>query len=168
MTKPIRMTAAVVAAVGAMVATGSANTALAETHTVIVGGASPVFMPSDIVISVGDTVHWDWDGGVHDVESGVGGVHDGKFDSGSPTSDTSTTFDVTFDQAFLDANPMVNNEYPYYCSLHFGSGMTGTVTVQTDVPAVSGLGVAGMLLVGLVVGSVMFARRGRAGGCGSV
>ena len=38
-------------------------------------------------------------------------------------------FEVTFDQAFLDAKPITNDVYPYYCSVHFFFGMTGTITV---------------------------------------
>ena len=55
---------------------------------------------------VGDTVLWDWQGGLHNVESGVGGVPDGNFSSGAPVASQSTTFEVTFDADFLAANPM--------------------------------------------------------------
>ncbi|HRX86650.1 MAG TPA: PQQ-dependent sugar dehydrogenase, partial [Phycisphaerae bacterium] len=37
-------------------------------------GPGFVFTPADISINVGDTVHWFWAGGFHNVESGVGGV----------------------------------------------------------------------------------------------
>jgi glucose/arabinose dehydrogenase/plastocyanin len=90
------------------------------------------FIPADMSIEVGDTVHWFWAGGTHNVESGVGGVHDGNFRSGDPTSSTSTTFDVTFDEAFLAAQPMPGSVYPYYCVVHQGLGMIGSVTVEPD------------------------------------
>jgi len=102
------------------------------TVPVSVGGASNVFTPADVTIEVGDTVHWDWAGGLHNVESGVGGVHDVNFRSGNPTSNTSTTYDVTFHSAFLAAMPMPGAVYPYYCSLHEAFGMVGSVTVQSD------------------------------------
>jgi glucose/arabinose dehydrogenase/plastocyanin len=103
-----------------------------QTFNISVG---PVFdfTPADIEIETGDTLHWFWAGGLHNVESGVGGVHDGNFISGAPTSDTSTTFDLTFDAAFLAANPMPGNVYPYYCIVHVDVGMVGTVTVGEPV-----------------------------------
>ena len=103
--------------------------ALAETHTVMVGPGN-LFTPADVTIQLGDTVHWDWNGGTHNVESGVGGTHDGNFRSGDPTNDVNFTFDVTFDQAFLDDNPMSGNAYPYYCKPHVNFGMIGSVTVE--------------------------------------
>ena len=66
------------------------------------------------------------------MESGVGGTHDGNFRSGDPTSDTATTFDVTFDDAFLTAQPMPGSVYPYYCVVHESFGMVGSVTVESD------------------------------------
>lgn len=104
------------------------------THDVSVGPGLE-FFPADLVIAVGDTVHWFWsgDGLLHNVVSGPpDGIPDGIFNSGPPTSDPETTFDVLFDQAFLDDNPMSGNEYPYFCEVHFGLGMTGTVTVVGD------------------------------------
>jgi glucose/arabinose dehydrogenase/plastocyanin len=102
------------------------------TVPVSVGGAAFVFTPSDITIEVGDTVHWEWAGGFHNVESGVGGVHDGNFRSGDPTSSTTATYDVTFDATFLASKPMPGDVYPYYCAPHEAFGMTGSVAVQPD------------------------------------
>ncbi len=109
---------------------------LSQTVDVQVGGAGFSFTPADVAIAEGDTVHWFWAGGFHNVESGVGGVHDGNFRSGNPTSNTSMTFDVTFDAAFLAANPMMDNVYPYYCAPHEGFGMIGTVTVGPNACSV--------------------------------
>jgi len=71
------------------------------------------------------------DGGPPQRGERVGGIHDGNFRSGDATLNTSTTFDVTFDAAFLAANPMPGNVYPYYCIVHEAFGMIGTVTVTT-------------------------------------
>ena len=100
------------------------------THLVNLDGIT--FIPADLTIAVGDTVHWVWLSGLHDVESGETGAPegDGRFSSGAPVSPP-MTFDFVFDQAFLDANPVAGNVYPYYCSVHFGLGMTATVTVQS-------------------------------------
>ncbi len=98
------------------------------THTVNLAGMS--FSPAHSTIDVGDTVRWVWLAGIHDVESGTSGANigDGKFSAGDPVF-APHTFQVVFDRTFLDANPMPNNVYPYYCSVHFGFGMTGTITV---------------------------------------
>jgi hypothetical protein len=40
-------------------------------------------------------------------------------------------YQVTFDSAFLAANPMAGDVYNYYCAVHFGVGMVGSVTVIT-------------------------------------
>jgi plastocyanin len=126
---------------------GAAAPALAETHEVVVVGLD--FVPPDVKIDVGDTVHWTWDTTpiTHNVESGVGGAHDGHFRSGdpAPTGD----FSVIFDQAFLDANPKPDNVYPYYCIVHVVGGMIGSVTVNKPVPTLSqwGLIIMGVLVV---------------------
>lgn len=105
----------------------------AADHNVSVSGTT--FTPSALPIETGDTVIWTWGVGVHNVESGVGGNHDGNFRSGDPVSGAGIMYSVTFDQAFLDANPMPNNEYPYYCLFHFSVGMTGMITVNPAEPA---------------------------------
>ncbi|HNU45927.1 MAG TPA: PQQ-dependent sugar dehydrogenase [Phycisphaerae bacterium] len=90
------------------------------------------FIPADVTIEIGDTIHWFWAGGLHNVESGVDGAYDGNFRSGNATSSTATVFDVTFNAAFLAAHPMPGNYYPYYCIVHFVMGMVGSVTVEPD------------------------------------
>ena len=102
--------------------------ASAETHNVDVGPGI-TFTPAELTINVGDTVVWTWVKGAHNVVSGVDSP-DGNFASGEPTDEAGTTFEVTFDQAFLDANPMPNNEYPYFCEVHLSFGMTGTIIVE--------------------------------------
>ncbi len=126
------------------IAAGHGTEARATTHLVELVGFE--FIPSELVIDVGDTVHWVWVTGFHNVESGTIaagiGVPDGNFRSGNPTS--GATFDLVFDQARLDAKPMPGNIYPYYCIVHAGSNMAGTITViaagdldrDTDVDAV--------------------------------
>ena len=88
----------------------------------------PSFTPAHLTIDEGDTVHWVWTYiFFHNVESGVGGNHDGNFRSGDPG--TGQTFDLAFDRAFLDVHIMSGNVYPYYCILHFNNGMFGSITV---------------------------------------
>ncbi len=123
--------------VGALLA---ATASAQVTHTVDVGDAVGgfVYSPADIVINVGDTVDWVWVSGFHDVESGNGGAPDGIFDSGDPELPPAT-FSVTFDQAFLDANPVPGNVYNYYCSIHVSFLMFGSVTVNIP-PSVTSYG----------------------------
>jgi plastocyanin len=90
------------------------------------------FVPADINIKVGDTVKWEWVQSIHNVESGTiengRGVPDGNFRSGNPVGPPAT-YELTFNQAFLDAHPMPQDHYPYYCIVHVGVDMKGSVTV---------------------------------------
>ena len=100
-----------------------------QTHTVMVGeGGSLVFTPADLTINVGDTVRWVWRSSGHSVVSGTDGNADNQFCSPSntgcdnpPLSSNGFTFEHTFTQP---------GTFPYYCSVHFSLGMTGTITVQ--------------------------------------
>ncbi|MEE8143540.1 MAG: plastocyanin/azurin family copper-binding protein [Planctomycetota bacterium] len=101
------------------------------THDVIVGPMKfLIFSPADIVIEVGDTVLWTWDSLliVHNVVSGDLGIPDGHFESGLPVT-APFTFQITFDQAFLDANPKPGNFYPYHCFPHVPFDMFGSIQV---------------------------------------
>jgi uncharacterized protein (TIGR03118 family) len=100
-----------------------------QTHTVIVGdGGALVFTPANLTIQVGDTVRWVWGSPGHSVVSGSNGNADNRFCSPSntgcdnpPLSLNGATYEHTFTQA---------GTFPYYCSVHFSLGMTGTITVQ--------------------------------------
>jgi plastocyanin len=83
---------------------------------------------SHIVIAVGDTVRWsNLDGIQHSSTEGTDLVLNGNeawhhlFNPGSPS------FSVTFDAAFLAANPRPDNHYAYFCVPH--PGMQGSVRV---------------------------------------
>jgi plastocyanin len=101
----------------------------ARTHTVMVGpGGSLVFSPANLIIQVGDTVRWVWGSPGHSVVSGTGGNADNRFCSPSntgcdnpPLSNSGVTYEHTFTQA---------GNFPYYCSVHFGLGMNGSIKVQ--------------------------------------
>ena len=68
-------------------------------------GPGFAFLPQDLQIQVGDTVTRVWKGGVHTVYSSTGGLPNGIFGSGTAAGDVGHTFSVTFDAAFLAANP---------------------------------------------------------------
>jgi plastocyanin len=78
----------------------------------------PEFDPKNIVISVGDSIHWDWDDGA---------PHSTTSDSGLWDSGVKTGLAESFDRAFASSGV-----FPYHCSIHGatgGIGMSGTVTV---------------------------------------
>lgn len=98
------------------------------TIEVQVGGSSAAFTPKDVKIKVGDTVKWTWGGNFHNVVSGTNGTADNKFCSptdkdcaNAATSDKGATYSHTFTSA---------GSFPYFCAIHFGMGMTGSVTVE--------------------------------------
>lgn len=134
------------------IATGTLLAALASVAqaqtTFDVDLLTQTFSPKNLTIQVGDTVRWTWVNGVHDCISGDPGVPDGIWNSGFNVAPF--VFELTFDQAFLDANPVAGNRYDYYCTIHL-PGMTGSITV--DVPTAgqvnpygSGVNAAGSLL----------------------
>jgi plastocyanin len=115
---------------------GTAGKASAQTtHTVNLWGFS--FVPNVLDIQVGDRVKWVWVTGDHNVVSGSPGAPDGNFYSGGSTSVPGTTFTVLFDAAFLAANPMPGDQYPYFCEVH-GAAMVGLIRVNTGIPPSSG------------------------------
>ena len=128
----MRLLARTVALLGAALLSFSVASSAQTTHQVLVDGIT--FTPDDLTIQEGDTVEWVWGTGLHDVVSGdFAGNPDGIWSSGAPT--TGATFSLTFDSAFVSGNPVPNNEYTYYCSVHVGFGQTGIVRVAAPVPA---------------------------------
>jgi plastocyanin len=95
--------------------------------TVKVGSGGFTFDPANVTIHVGDTVHWVWSSGGHNVVGGSGGTADGSFCSPggatcaqAPLLGSGTTFDHTFTQSGM---------FSYFCAAHFSFGMVGMVTV---------------------------------------
>lgn len=95
-----------------------------NTHVVRVGAnLTQTFEPANLIVGVGDTVEWVWEGGIHNVNA-----TSGAFLSGTPQPGPNT-FSVTFDAAFLAANPVAGDVYDYVCDLHVVLGMVGSVKV---------------------------------------
>src|SRR5947209_2123702 len=90
---------------------------------------SPAGQPiMDATVNVGDTVHWVWDTGFHDVQSVIGSIESFNSAVVGPGS----TFDHTFTHAGV---------YHYYCTIHgfdagngTAGGMAGTITVLAPEP----------------------------------
>ena len=118
---------------GLAVFAASPTTALAD--TIIVQQVMTTFVPADIIINEGDTVQWNWTGGVHTVTEGTDGIINGNEAFHSDLNAATTTFSVTFDAAFLAANPMPNDTYDYFCEPHiFQFNMVGTIQVCAPAP----------------------------------
>jgi plastocyanin len=103
-------------------------------HTVQVG-LGPVFSPQSLTIETGDVVQWVWLESGHNVVSGVSCTPNGAFNSG-PASDVGSTFDVTFDEAMLNAFPVPGAVYYYFSQSGCASGMTGEIHVVPNLCAV--------------------------------
>ncbi len=98
------------------------SAAPAAVHQVLV--ANDFFDPPLLTIQEGDSVHWTNTGlGIHTVTSGEGCVPDELFDSGP------LGVSGAFGWRFMNVG-----EFPYYCTPHCSTGMTGHVTVQKDTP----------------------------------
>ncbi len=102
---------------------------LAATTNVLVGaGGTLTFSPSVVNIHTDDKIIWTWQGNFHSTTSGSGGTPNGLWDSS--VFNQPHSFTNTFGSA---------GNFPFYCSIHFGSGMTGVVNVVAAVlpPTVS-------------------------------
>ncbi len=122
-----------VIAVATLLCFGFTPASFAATATVSVGSALFAFTPATTNINAGDRVIWVWGGTFHSTTSGtVSGTvatPNGLWESG-----VITTLPHSFTNTFNSAGT-----FPYYCSIHFNSGMKGTiiVTAPNSPPTVS-------------------------------
>jgi len=86
------------------------------------------FTGQHLTIQLGDTVRWTWFEGPHSTTEGTDYVLNGNEAWHSGSHSSGWTFSVTFDAAFLAANPRPGDEYHYFCVPH-GAGMTGSIKV---------------------------------------
>ncbi|MDQ6940516.1 MAG: plastocyanin/azurin family copper-binding protein, partial [Verrucomicrobiota bacterium] len=100
---------------------------------VTVGQSGFTFTPSTAKILPGDTVTWTFLGSNHTVSSGVPCTVDNQYCSpsnmscaSSPTNTLNSTYSHIFNQVGAS---------PYFCRVHCGFGMTGTV--QVIMPAIT-------------------------------
>jgi len=121
----------------------------ADTVEVMADGLS--FVPADVTIAVGDSVHWTGIGGFHnvaEVDDAASETYNGGFRSGD-VGDV-TEFTHTF-------NTMGN--FFYICEPHAPAGMRGTVTVTEQTPTMTPLGVAVMAVLVISAGVVVAVKR---------
>ncbi len=105
--------------------------AAASADTIVVQQVGLTFEPADITIQVGDTVMWMWNSGFHTVTEGTDGSVDGDEAFHQQLNSSEPTYSVTFDAAFLAANPPVGGVFDYFCAPHFFVGQVGTITVES-------------------------------------
>jgi plastocyanin len=127
---------------GAVVVTGG-------TYEVKVGANGFTFTPSTLNITISDTVHWTWVGFGHTVTSGVDNA--GICTADSMFCDTNDTNCAT---APALSPPSTYSHifnrvgtFPYFCRIHCGFGMVGTINVAPAVEAVT-FDVGGFALTG--------------------
>lgn len=100
----------------------AASSAMAATWTVNQTGTT--FVPSNLTVAPGDTIHWVWSAGIHTVTSGTPCTADGRFNA--PLDSTHPTFDYVIPTGV----PVIR----YFCTPHCAFGMTGIINVQsTDI-----------------------------------
>lgn len=120
----------------------------------VVATASLTFAPPDVVLNVGDSIHWTGlQGGFHTVAETADAntlTYNGGFHSPAAGSEFTFTFDSPGD-------------YFYICEPHVISGMRGTVTVidsgNEPVPTLSEWGSGALMLLMLAAGARLIAKR---------
>ena len=135
-------------AVAATIGLGLVVPAAADTAEVTTSGLT--FVPADVTIQSGDSVHFmGLTGGFHtvaEVDDGAATSWNGGFHSPGGASEFTQVFN----------SPGV---FHYICEPHVFSGMRGTVTVnELPVPTVSTWGLALLVLLMLVAGTIVIRR----------
>ena len=123
-------TLGIVLIVAAVLGTWASGTALAATVEVKMTDTPPVFIPKQVTIKVGDTVHW-----VNDAQT----LHTVTFDSSKAVDKSNVELPKgvdPFDSGFMMPGKdfsytfKVPGEYKYFCIPHEKDGMIGFVTVK--------------------------------------
>ena len=136
------------------VGVGMRGTVTVTAETVEVGTVDLTFVPPDVVIKVGDSVHWTGlSGGFHtvaEVDDALAVAWNNGFHSAAAASEFSFTFTAP-------------GLFHYICEPHVGVGMRGTVRVRAiPIPTVSTWGMAVLVLAVLTAGTIVFGIRRRA------
>ena len=121
----------------------------ATAATVEVSTSGNTFVPADVKITAGDSVHWSGLlGGFHtvdEVDDATDNTYNGGFESAPAASEFTHTFNT-------------QGVFHYICTPHVAQGMRGTVTVNEAVPTVSEWGVVALTLLILTAGTIVLIR----------
>ncbi len=101
--------------------------------TVNVTVSNNVFTPSQVTINPGDTVKWTNTAGFHNVES-CDGVGDPAQCPGVAAQGFFTSGNAAFPPWTFSKTFTIVGDNPYFCEVHVGLGMTGTVKVAAAPP----------------------------------
>lgn len=108
----------------------------ALTVDVTVGQGGDNFSPATADIVAGDTVRWTWSSSNHTVSSGVPCTVDNQYCSPSNAADCSTAVisnsGTVYSHIFNTAGT-----FQYFCRVHCGRGMRGTVVVVAPFASIS-------------------------------
>jgi plastocyanin len=96
--------------------------------TIVVTASGFSFTPANITIQVGDTVRWQRVTLSHTVTEGTDGTVDGDETFHAILDGLNPIYELTFDAAFVSANPRPGGLYDYFCEPHFPP-MVGTIQV---------------------------------------
>jgi plastocyanin len=122
----LALLALVALVIGASLLLATGGRASAQSKNAEVDGTAQLkWEPADVTIPVGGTVTFKVTGGPpHPVKSGTPPAGDSAFDTSKcqlpQMSKVGDSCKVTFDKP---------GTYPYFCEVHYASGMTGTITV---------------------------------------
>jgi plastocyanin len=126
----MKMKSRTVSILGFLGALLSGTSGIAHANIIDVNQTNTSFVPRDIIINVGDTVRWHWSSLSHTVTEGDTLGITGMEAFNQPLTMSNPLVQVTFDAAFLHANPRPNNFYHYNCQIHFLMNMKGTIQVN--------------------------------------
>lgn len=116
--------------VAAIVSVAMLQNSSAATTNVIVGSPLDRFTPSNVSISVNDSVVWNWTNVDHSTTSGTNGVpgDDNGVPSGLWDSGVILAKPFSFTNTFTSAGL-----FTYYCRIHHSFGMVGQVLVSIAI-----------------------------------
>ena len=88
------------------------------------------FSPSTVNLNAGDSINWVWGASFHSTTSGTNCAYNGP----GPNTWDSGVHDEGFMFQTTHSTP---GSFPFFCSLHCGSGMVGTVNVAGAGPVIN-------------------------------
>ncbi len=112
----------------------SSTSALAANHVIQVGGGGLVFSPATINVAVNDTVTFENAGGFHNAVSDPGSPITFRCANGCDESGGNGTPSNSAWSGTITITPAAaHSSIGYFCEVHEGQGMVGTINVTDPV-----------------------------------